>query len=259
MKWSEEHDLMLCREVLLLEPFKHPRQSKERGKIWGEIALSLNGISSPNFKVSKRSVRDRLTLLLAKYKEKMTKEEQGSGIACDDETEIEIALSEIIEKEQAADLERKENSNTLTKKNENDKASAEESRLKAMERLGQTRKRNADTSCDDVSQRKSRSSITEAVQILKEKIENEREIRKEEIELKKKEQENKAAQHQMLIDQQRQNQQQYQDVLRIMAEQQHRQEQQQQNFQMLFLQQQQQQQQSQMLMDLLEKVVPKSS
>ena len=257
MKWSDEHDLMLCREVLLLEPFKHPRQSKERGEIWGEIALSLNSISSPKFKVSKRSVRDRLTLLLAKYKEKMRKEEQGSGIACDDETEIEVALSEIIEKEQAADLERKENSNTLTKKNENDKASAEESRLKAMERLGQTKKRNADTSCDEVTKRKSRRSTTEAVQILKEKFENEREIRKEEIELKKKEQENKAAQHQMLIDQQRQNQQQYQDVLRIMAEQQRRQEQQQQNFQMLFLQQQQQQ--SQILMGLLEKVVPKTS
>ena len=88
--------------------------------------------------------------MLAKYKEKMRKEEEGSDIACDDETEIEIALSEIIEKEQAADLERKENLNTLTKKNENDKASAEESRLKAMERLGQTRKRNADTSCDEV-------------------------------------------------------------------------------------------------------------
>ena len=63
----------------------------------------------------------------------MRKEEQGSGIAYDDETEIEVALSEIIEKEQAAlaDLERKENLNILTKKNENDKASAEESRLKA--------------------------------------------------------------------------------------------------------------------------------
>lgn len=95
------------------------------------------------------------------------------------------------------------------------------------------------------------------MQILKEKFENEREIRKEEIELKKIEQENKASQHQMLIDLQRQNQQQYQDVLRIMAEQQHRQEQQQQSFQMLFLQQQQQQ--NQMLMGLLEKVMPKSS
>jgi len=41
MKWSDEHDLMPCRKVLLLEPFKHPRQSKERGEIWGEIALSL--------------------------------------------------------------------------------------------------------------------------------------------------------------------------------------------------------------------------
>jgi len=135
MKWSDEHDLMLCREVLLLEPFKHPRQSKERGEIWGEIALSLHSISSPKFKVSKRSVRDRLTLLLAKYKEKMRKEEQGSGIACDDETEIEVALSEIIEKGQAADLERKENSNTLTKRNENDKASADERRLSAWNKL----------------------------------------------------------------------------------------------------------------------------
>ena len=58
------------------------------------------------------------------------------------------------------------------------------------------------------------------MQILKEKFENEKEFRKEEMELKKKEQENKAAQHQMLIDQQRQNQQQYQDVMKMMAEQQ---------------------------------------
>ena len=71
---------MFCREVLLLEPFKHPRQSKERGEIWGEIAQSLNSIISPKFKFSKRFVRDRLTLLLAKYKEKMRKEEQAQLI-----------------------------------------------------------------------------------------------------------------------------------------------------------------------------------
>ena len=77
-----------------------------------------------------------------------------------------------------------------------------------MQRLGQTKKRNAD-SCDEVIKPKSKRSTTEAVQILKEKFENEKEFRKEEMELKKKEQENKAAQHQILIDQQRQNQQQY--------------------------------------------------
>ncbi|KAL9954111.1 hypothetical protein ACROYT_G041607 [Oculina patagonica] len=257
MKWSEEHDRMLCTEVLVLEPWKFPKQSKERGEVWGEVALRLNGTNYPKFKVSKRSVRERLTLLVNKYKEKMRKEEQGSGIECDDETELEKALSEIIEKEQAADLERKQNSNTLTKKNESDKASAEESRLKAMERLGQTKKRNADASSDQVTPPKSRKSTTEAVQILKEKYENEKEIRKEEMEIKKKEQENKAAEHQMLMVQQRHSQQQYQDVLKVMTEQQQRQEQQMQNFQMLFLQQQQQQ--SQVLMGLLERVLPKSS
>ena len=108
-----------------------------------------SGLSLPKFTVRTWSVRDRLTLLLKKYKEKMRNEERGSGIKCDEETELKMALSEIIEKEQVADLERKENANTLTKKNENDKVSAEESRLKALERLGQTKKRNAD-SCDEV-------------------------------------------------------------------------------------------------------------
>ena len=46
---------------------------------------------------------------------------------------MEIAAAEIIEKERTADLERKENSNALTKKDENDKASVEQVTLKAME------------------------------------------------------------------------------------------------------------------------------
>ena len=98
MKWSEEHDLMLCREVLVMEPFKYPKQSIERGEIWGEIAQNLNRLSLPKFTVRTRSVRDRLTLLLKKYKEKMRNEEQGSGMKCNEATELEMALSDIIEK-----------------------------------------------------------------------------------------------------------------------------------------------------------------
>ena len=56
MKWTEDHDLTLCGEVLLQEPFKHPKNSKERGEVWGQIALNLNSLASPIFKVSKRSV-----------------------------------------------------------------------------------------------------------------------------------------------------------------------------------------------------------
>ena len=58
MKWTEEHGLTLRGEVLLQEPFKHP---KNRGEVWGQIALYPNSLASPIFKVvSERSVRDRL-------------------------------------------------------------------------------------------------------------------------------------------------------------------------------------------------------
>ena len=82
MEWSESHDLALCGEVLVLEPFMYPKRSKERGEIWGRIADNLNSLSSPKFKVSKRSVRDRFTLLQTKYKEKVREGERASGIDC---------------------------------------------------------------------------------------------------------------------------------------------------------------------------------
>lgn len=91
----------------------------------------------PKFTLRTWSVRDRPTLLLKKYKEKMRNQEQG--MKCDEE--LKMALSEIIEKEQAADLERNEYTNTLNKKNENKKASGQESRLKALKCLGQTKKK----------------------------------------------------------------------------------------------------------------------
>ena len=163
-----------------------------------------------------------------------------------------MALSEIIDKKQGGDLERKENSDTLTKKKESGKASAEESRLKATKRLGQTIKRNADR----VTPPKSRKRTTKAMQILKDQFQHEKEFRTEEMEMKKKDQQHKATEQQMLMDQRRQSQQQYQDALKIMTEQQQRQEQQMQNFQMLFAQQQQKQ--SHILMGLLERAFPKS-
>ena len=77
-----------------------------------KISTCLNSTSAIRFTVNKRSVRDRLTLLINKYREKMNKEEKGSAITRDDETEVEIAVAEIIEKERAADLERKYGQNS---------------------------------------------------------------------------------------------------------------------------------------------------
>ena len=120
MKWTEDHDLTLCGEVLLQEPFKHPKNSKERGEVWGQIALNLHNFASPIFKVSKRSVRNRLTLLQTKYKEKTREEKRASGIDCE-ETQLDAAVEEILDKEKAADMERNEQAGTLTKKYQSEK------------------------------------------------------------------------------------------------------------------------------------------
>ena len=53
------------------------------------------------FKVSERSLRDRLTLLQQKYKAKMGMEEAASGIDCE-KTKLDKASEKIIEKEKAA-------------------------------------------------------------------------------------------------------------------------------------------------------------
>ena len=58
MEWRELHDLNLCKEVLVVEPWKHPYPSKERADLWNEIAATLNACDHPKIKVSKRSFRE---------------------------------------------------------------------------------------------------------------------------------------------------------------------------------------------------------
>ena len=210
MKWTEDHDLTLCVEVFLQEPFKHPKNSKERGEVWGQIALNLNSLASPIFKVSKRSVRDRLTLLQTKYKEKIREEERASGIDCE-ETQLDAAVEEILDKEKAADMERNEQAGTLTKKHQSEKASAEEVRRQAMERLDKTQKRNADSEEGKPSKRGKRRS-SDAVEYLKEKFELESKLRKDEMEFKKNEQ-------QMLMDQQSQMHKQQLEMMKMVHQQ----------------------------------------
>ena len=183
MEWSDKHDLVLCREVLAMEPYQHPYRSKERGDVWNQIAINLNGLDHPKFKVNKRSVRDRLTLLITKHKAKIRQEENASGIACE-ETELDQALEEIIDKEKLAD----EKSSEAKKKEKEEKAAAEEHRQSAMERLGQTKRRNAGSETDGAQAKKSRRSSSDVVEYLREKYQRESDQRKEEMELRKMEQ-----------------------------------------------------------------------
>ena len=217
MEWSEKHDVVLCREVLVMEPYQHPYRSKERGDVWNQIALNLNGLDHPKFKVNKRSVRDRLSLLITKHKAKMRQEENASGINCE-ETELDQAIEEIIDKEKLAD----EKSSEAKKKEKEEKAAAKEHRKSAMERLGQTKKRNAEGENAGTQAKKSRRSSSDVVQYLKEKNERESDQRREELELRKKEQqasvELQKQQHDMMKLFVQQQQQQTQILLSLLAQ-----------------------------------------
>ena len=75
----------------------HPYRSKERGDVWHQIAVNLSGLDHPKFKVNKRSIRDRLTLLITKHKAKIHQEENGTAVTCE-ETELDQALQDIIDR-----------------------------------------------------------------------------------------------------------------------------------------------------------------
>ena len=102
MEWTNNHDLALAREVLLLEPFRLKARTVERGKVWPTIADNLNSHATLRFLVTKKSVREHLKLLLDKYRARMQKERRDSGVEVE-RTELDQAHEEINEKWEAAE------------------------------------------------------------------------------------------------------------------------------------------------------------
>ena len=74
---TKDHDLLLVREVLTVDPYSQPKGSRERAKPWEEIALNLSAVSELLFSVSVRSVRDRFNLVLIKKQKKGCRRKQG--------------------------------------------------------------------------------------------------------------------------------------------------------------------------------------
>ena len=233
MEWTEDHDHSLCQEILALEPFKAKKGSIARGQIWDEIASNLNSLENPRFKVTKRSVRERYTLLIEKLKKKLKEEEKASGIETD-MNDVEKALEEILEKE--ADAE-----NTLpTDKKRVDSVKAVEMRNRAMESMRTTQKRNQGDEDKDVENapkpKKTRRSGGDIVAYLREKNDMVQKWKAEELELHK---------QRLQVESRKQDefQKQQQAMMQMMA-------QQQQQFQMFASMQQQQ---TQVILKLLEK------
>ena len=63
MMWTSEHDTLLCKEILVEEPFRFKLGTRESRNCWDEVANNLNKVGNPRFWVDQRAVRDRFLKL----------------------------------------------------------------------------------------------------------------------------------------------------------------------------------------------------
>ena len=138
--WTKEHEILLCREVLSVNPFSAKRNSNERGKLLEEVSTNLNSTSNMRFLVTKRSVRDHLKILIKRYRKKMNAEER-SIVLSPEPIELDQALADIIEMDEVASTSQEIDKAVIKEKEDTDKQKAESIRKMAMEKLGETKKR----------------------------------------------------------------------------------------------------------------------
>ena len=83
MEWTTAHNIMLCREVLVVDPFQAKKKTTHRAQLLQVIAENFKKMESPKFKptLTKRSVQDRCSLLCEKHKRRMAHEKWATGIS----------------------------------------------------------------------------------------------------------------------------------------------------------------------------------
>ena len=120
MRWTNEHNVIFLRTVLVHELWKYKYGSQKRENVWGKVAESLNGLNSVcklYLKVTHQSARDRYKLLVDNFKKREQEKAAASEISAE-ETEIDVALADITERFKEADEMQKKQ--TIEKKSKNE-------------------------------------------------------------------------------------------------------------------------------------------
>ena len=97
MKWTEEHELVMLRELMLLQPWLYKKGTSERGNDWEKLAVSLNAIPYPQFRVTQRPVHDHYSTMEKRRRDKVREEDRASEIAPEEDKELDQLLDETIE------------------------------------------------------------------------------------------------------------------------------------------------------------------
>lgn len=191
MEWTEQHDVLFLREMVVSDIFDYKKGSPDRGRIWEAIQERLNNVEQPKFVLKdKRAVRDRWNLLQSKFRKRMAEEEKASGIDVE-MSERDVLIEELCNKEESLSF----NAN----KKKADKEAAEDIRKKAMERMKETTKRKSSESDTKGSGKKSRRNGGELVDFFREKAKSEQELRERELKIREQEQENAAKRQEDLL------------------------------------------------------------
>ncbi len=142
MVWTDSHDILLCREILAKNPFMYKKSSPQHVQVWQEIAKNPPLIRKPNFKIDldQRAVWERYKLLSNKLCQKLNDEMKASGIDTD-MSEVEDLVEELIQLEDVSLEQQKLHQEEQKKIVEEDKENANDMQVKAMESLGETKKK----------------------------------------------------------------------------------------------------------------------
>ena len=215
MEWTNNHNIALAQEVLLLEPYRHKARTVERGIVWHKIADNLNLQAVLRFLVTKKSVREHLKLLLDKYRARMQKERKDSGVEVE-ETELDQALEEINEKWEVT----KEQDILLLnnkKKAEEDRAMGEEVRKRVCKKLSETMKwKGEGEGSSEPKKKRSRKGGNDTIEFLREKANIDMAMKQEEQKARGEEHEWQTRLYELALANQQQQQQQSNQLMSLM-------------------------------------------
>ena len=156
MTWAENKDIFLMRQMGAEGIFQYKAGSRERGNVWQVIANNLNQ-HAQGFEVTAHSVRDRFNTISRKHSIKTSKELKSTRGSGEEPSEHELLLEELMELNE--DSERKISEQTQATKAGADaeRRKAVETRQKAMETMGESRKRLAEEKGEEREKKKRRT------------------------------------------------------------------------------------------------------
>ena len=212
--WTEDHDVLMLREAVT----ETQRERESMGKHRSLFEFSEDSRIH--------------ALLISQHKLRQREEEKASGSDVPELTELDALLEEIREREKSAEEKSDALRNERKARDEKEKAKAEEIRQAALQTIA-IRKSDDIDSGEKPKNAKLRRSTSDAIEFLAEKSEKERELKKEELAIRKREldlaetrQEEAAQQQQtmfsVLINTMQQQQQLQQQNLQIMLDQQNK-------------------------------------